>query len=128
MSADAGGGPIRTKLAGGKRLFNAWLTLGSPFAVELAAEAGCDLVTVDQQHGIGGHAEMLSCLMAAGAGGVPALVRVAANDSGLIGRFLGRRSSTETCTSTCHDRWSTQWLADRRTVPGSTCGVARGLA
>ncbi len=88
MSTDAGGGPIRAKLGGGKPLFNAWLTLGSPFAVELAAEAGCDLVTVDQQHGIGGHAEMLSSLMAATAGGVPALVRVAANDSGLIGRAL----------------------------------------
>jgi 4-hydroxy-2-oxoheptanedioate aldolase len=88
MSTDAGGGPIRAKIAGGRPLFNAWLTLGSPFAVELAAEAGCDLVTVDQQHGIGGHAEMLSCLMAATAGGVPALVRVAANDSGLIGRAL----------------------------------------
>jgi 4-hydroxy-2-oxoheptanedioate aldolase len=88
MSADAGGGPIRAKLGGRRPLFNAWLTLGSPFAVELAAEAGCDLVTVDQQHGIGGHAEMLSSLMAATAGGVPALVRVAANDSGLIGRAL----------------------------------------
>lgn len=88
MSADAGGGPIRAKLGAAKPLFNAWLTLGSPFAVELAAEAGADLVTVDQQHGIGGHAEMLSCLMAATAGGVPALVRVAANDSGLIGRAL----------------------------------------
>ena len=88
MSGETGGGPIRAKLVAGQPLFNAWLTLGSPFAVELAAEAGCDLVTVDQQHGIGGHAEMLSSLMAAGAGGVPALVRVAANDSGLIGRAL----------------------------------------
>lgn len=90
MSEDdtGSGGPIRAKLTAGRPLFNAWLTLGSPFAVELAAEAGCDLVTVDQQHGIGGHAEMLSSLMAATAGGVPALVRVAANDSGLIGRAL----------------------------------------
>ncbi len=88
MSADAGGGPIRAKLAAGRPLFNAWLTLGSAFSVELAAEAGADLVTIDQQHGIGGHSEMLSCLMAAGAGGVPALVRVAVNDSGLIGRAL----------------------------------------
>ncbi len=107
MSADTGGGPIRAKLAAGKPLFNAWLALGSPFAVELAAEAGCDLVTVDQQHGIGGHAEMLSCLMAAGAGGVPALVRVAANDSGLIGRALDAGAHGVICPmiNSADDAW-----------------------
>jgi 4-hydroxy-2-oxoheptanedioate aldolase len=88
MSAEPGGGPIRAKLEAGKPLFNAWLSLGAAFAVELVAEAGADLVTIDQQHGIGGHSEMLSCLMAATAGGVPALVRVSVNDSGLIGRAL----------------------------------------
>ncbi len=81
-------GPIREKLALGKPLFNAWMTLGSPFAIELASEAGADLVTIDQQHGIGGHAEMLACLMAAEAAGLPALVRVATNDAGLVGRAL----------------------------------------
>ena len=107
MSAETGGGPVRAKLAEGKRLFNAWLTLGSPFAVELAAEAGCDLVTVDQQHGIGGHAEMMSCLMAAGAGGVPALVRVAANDSGLIGRALDAGAHGVICPmiNSADDAW-----------------------
>jgi 4-hydroxy-2-oxoheptanedioate aldolase len=88
MNVEPGGGPIRAKIAAGKPLFNAWLSLGSPFAVELAAEAGADLVTIDQQHGIGGHTEMLSALMAAGASRIPALVRVAVNDSGLIGRAL----------------------------------------
>jgi 4-hydroxy-2-oxoheptanedioate aldolase len=88
MDLQPGGGPIRAKLADGKTLFNAWLSLGSPFAVEIAAEAGADLVTIDQQHGIGGHTELLGALMAAGAGRVPALVRVPVNDSGLIGRAL----------------------------------------
>jgi 4-hydroxy-2-oxoheptanedioate aldolase len=107
MSADPGSGPIRAKLTAGKPLFNAWLALGSPFAVELAAEAGCDLVTVDQQHGIGGHAEMLSCLMAASAGGVPALVRVAANDSGLIGRALDAGAHGVICPmiNSADDAW-----------------------
>ncbi|WP_088343028.1 MULTISPECIES: aldolase/citrate lyase family protein [Rhodomicrobium] len=88
MNAEVGGGPIRAKVAAGKPLFNAWLSLGAAFAVELVAEAGADLVTIDQQHGIGGHAEMMGCLTAATAGGVPALVRVSVNDSGLIGRAL----------------------------------------
>lgn len=88
MSAEPREVSIRARLAEGKPLFNAWMSLGSPYAVELAAEAGGDLVTIDQQHGIGGNAEMLACLTAASAAGVPALVRVAMNDFGLIGRAL----------------------------------------
>lgn len=79
---------MRAALAAGKPLFNAWSTLGAPFAVELAADAGADVVTIDQQHGIGGNVELVACLTAARAAGVPALVRVAANDFGLIGRAL----------------------------------------
>jgi 4-hydroxy-2-oxoheptanedioate aldolase len=79
---------LRTALASGKPLFNAWLSLGSAFAVEVVAEAACDLITIDQQHGIGGNMELVSALTAAGAARVPALVRVAANDDGLIGRAL----------------------------------------
>jgi 4-hydroxy-2-oxoheptanedioate aldolase len=84
----AGGDPLREKLALGKPLFNAWLSLGCPFVVEMVAEGGCDLVTIDQQHGIGGNAELIGCLTAARGAGVPALVRVANNDVGLIGRAL----------------------------------------
>lgn len=79
---------VRDKIDAGKTLFNAWLTLGVSLAVELAADAGADLVTIDQQHGIGDNSEMVACLTAARAANVPALVRVAANDFGLIGRAL----------------------------------------
>lgn len=88
MSATANSDALRGKLAAGKTLFNAWLSLGSAFAVEVVAEAGCDLVTIDQQHGIGGNVELVSALTAARAANVPALVRVACNDDGLIGRAL----------------------------------------
>jgi 4-hydroxy-2-oxoheptanedioate aldolase len=89
--------PIREKFAARTPLLNAWLTLGAPFAVELAAEAGCDLVTIDQQHGIGGEAELLASLMAAKAAAVPALVRVAMNDFGLIGRALDAGAQGVVC-------------------------------
>lgn len=79
---------LRDKISVAKPLFNAWLTLGVPFAVELASNSGADLVTIDLQHGIGDNSEMVACLTAARAADVPALVRVAANDSGLIGRAL----------------------------------------
>lgn len=79
---------IRKKLALGRPMFNAWLSLGSAFAVEVVAESGCDLVTIDQQHGIGGNAEMIAALTAARGANVPGFVRVASNDTGLIGRAL----------------------------------------
>ena len=69
-------------------LFNAWLTLNSPFLIELIGEAGWDCLTIDQQHGLGGNDVLLACLTAARASGLPAIVRVAENDPGLVGRAL----------------------------------------
>ncbi len=79
---------FRALLAARKTVFKAWLGLGSPLAVEIAADAGWDAVLIDQQHGAGGPAELLGCLTAAKAAGVPALVRVAQLDYGLTGRAL----------------------------------------
>jgi 2-keto-3-deoxy-L-rhamnonate aldolase RhmA len=39
----------------GRTLLNAWLTLNSPFLIELIGEAGWDCLTIDQQHGLGGN-------------------------------------------------------------------------
>lgn len=66
----------------------AWLGLGSPLSVEYAVEAGWQAVMIDQQHGMGGPAELNGCLTAARAAGVPSLVRIACLDFGLIGRAL----------------------------------------
>jgi 4-hydroxy-2-oxoheptanedioate aldolase len=71
-----------------RTLFNAWLMLNSPFLIELIGGAGWDCITIDQQHGVGGNETLLSCLTAARASGLPAIVRVAKNDEGLIGRAL----------------------------------------
>ena len=72
----------------GRTLLNAWLTLNSPFLVELIGEAGWDCITIDQQHGLGGNDVLLQCLTAARACRLPAIVRVAENDPGLVGRAL----------------------------------------
>ena len=72
----------------GRTLLNAWLTLNSLFLIELIGEAGWDCITIDQQHGLGGNEALLGCLTAARAVGLPAIVRVAENDAGLIGRAL----------------------------------------
>jgi 4-hydroxy-2-oxoheptanedioate aldolase len=71
-----------------RTLFNAWLTLNNPFLIELIGEAGFDCITIDQQHGLGGNEALLSCLTAARASDLPAIVRVAENDPGLIGLAL----------------------------------------
>ena len=72
----------------GRTLLNAWLTLNSPFLIELIGQAGWDCVSIDQQHGLGGNEAMVQCLTAAKASNMPALVRVAENDPGLVGRAL----------------------------------------
>jgi 4-hydroxy-2-oxoheptanedioate aldolase len=71
-----------------RTLFSAWLTLNSPFLIELIGEAGWDCITMDQQHGLGGNEAQLGCLTAARGCGMPAIVRVANNDPGLVGRAL----------------------------------------
>ena len=79
---------FRGSLATHKPLYSAWLGLGSPLGVEIVADAGWHAVMIDQQHGGGGHTELAACLTAAKAAGVPAMVRVASLDFGLIGRAL----------------------------------------
>jgi 4-hydroxy-2-oxoheptanedioate aldolase len=78
-------------------LFNAWLTLNSPALIEMIGHAGWDSILIDQQHGLGGHDEMVRCLTAARAIDMPALVRVADNDPGLIGRALDAGAQGVVC-------------------------------
>lgn len=81
----------------GRTLLTGWLTCNSPFLVELIGEAGFDCITIDQQHGMGGNEVLLSCLTAARASGLPAIVRVAENDPGLIGRALDAGAQAIMC-------------------------------
>jgi 4-hydroxy-2-oxoheptanedioate aldolase len=80
--------PDFRSLLGAKPLLNAWLTLGQPYVVEVAAEAGWQAISIDMQHGLGDQPELLACLAAAKGAGVPALMRVPAYDFGAIGRAL----------------------------------------
>jgi 4-hydroxy-2-oxoheptanedioate aldolase len=79
---------FRALLKEQKPVFNAWTGFGSPLLVEIAADAGWHSILIDQQHGAGGPSELQACLTAAKAAGVPAMVRVAQLDYGLIGRAL----------------------------------------
>lgn len=79
---------FRALCASTRPLFNAWLGLGAPLSVEIAADAGWHAVSIDLQHGSGDQPEMVACLSAAKGAGVPALVRTPSLDFGLIGRAL----------------------------------------
>jgi 4-hydroxy-2-oxoheptanedioate aldolase len=79
---------FRALLDANRPVYMAWLSLGSPFAVEIAADAGWSAVLIDQQHGPGGPNELVTCLTAARAACVPSIVRVVSLDDGLIGSAL----------------------------------------
>ena len=81
----------------GRTLFCAWLTINSPLLIDPIGDAGWDCILIDQQHGLGGHDAMVGCLTAAKAAGMPALVRVADNDPGLIGRALDAGAQGVVC-------------------------------
>jgi 4-hydroxy-2-oxoheptanedioate aldolase len=68
--------------------YMAWLSLGSPLIVEIVAATGWQAVLIDQQHGVSGQSELIDSLTAARAANVPAMVRVASLDMGLIGQAL----------------------------------------
>jgi len=80
---------LRERLATTDVLLGAWTFFREPLAAELAAQAGYDYVCIDGQHGLHDEASIGAQLTAVRAGG-PAfpIVRVRANDYGLIGRVL----------------------------------------
>lgn len=76
---------LRTRLAlSGEPIWAAWMTLGAPLAVEAVGHDGWDLVLIDQQHGQPGGDALVASLQAASAVPVPAMVRIARNDEGLV--------------------------------------------
>jgi 4-hydroxy-2-oxoheptanedioate aldolase len=88
---------VRHAAHNGQTLFCAWLAVNSPLLVGLIGEAGWDCILIDQQHGLGGHDAMVECLTAAKAAGMPALVRVAENNPGLVGRALDAGAQGVVC-------------------------------
>jgi len=80
--------PLRAAIADKKPQLMAWVTYGVPYIVEQMGEAGYDAVLIDQQHGLGDTGDLINCLTAARAAGLPALVRPLNPDPGLIGQAL----------------------------------------
>ena len=71
-----------------RTLFNAWLTPQQPLPHRVDRGGGLGLPDYRPAARVGGNEALLGCLIAARACGLPAIVRVAKNDPGLIGRAL----------------------------------------
>lgn len=65
-----------------------FLGLSSPTAIEVAALAGCEWVLLDLEHGGGTVEQVGPCVQAAGAAGVPLVVRVPRPERSIVGWVL----------------------------------------
>jgi 4-hydroxy-2-oxoheptanedioate aldolase len=65
-----------------------WCSSGNPFVCEVIARAGYDFVILDAQHGLFDQGNLLDCIVALEGRGATPVVRVAVNDSAVIGKTL----------------------------------------
>jgi 4-hydroxy-2-oxoheptanedioate aldolase len=81
-------GRLRARLAGGRPTVGTFLGMASPMAAEVCAAAGADWVLLDLEHGGGGEEQVGATVLAAGAYGVPTVVRVESGARIRLGRVL----------------------------------------
>ena len=67
---------LRARLAAGQATFGTFVGTASAVAAEVCAAAGVDWVLLDLEHGDGGEEQVRDVVPAAGAYGVPTVVRV----------------------------------------------------
>ena len=81
-------GRLRARLAAGEATIGTFLGMASPVAAEVCAAAGPDWVLLDLEHGGGGEEQVGATVLAAGAYGVPTVVRVETDARIRLGRVL----------------------------------------
>ncbi|WP_138443636.1 HpcH/HpaI aldolase family protein [Sinomonas susongensis] len=82
------GGSLRRRIHSGETTIGTFVGLGSQTAAEVCAASGADWILVDLEHGSGAEEVVGPAVLAAGAYGVPTLVRVETDDRIRIGRVL----------------------------------------
>jgi 4-hydroxy-2-oxoheptanedioate aldolase len=78
----------REFLSEGRVILNGWSTMPGGFLAEVMASLGWDALTIDMQHGIIDHSEMVAMLLAISTTALTPMVRLAANDPTLVGQAL----------------------------------------
>ena len=81
-------GRLRTRLAAGQATLGTFVGAASPITAEACAAAGVDWLVLDLEHGSGGEEQVREVVPAAGAYGVPTVVRVESAARIRIGRVL----------------------------------------
>ena len=81
-------GRLRARLAAGEPTVGTFLGMASAVAAEVCAAAGPDWVLLDLEHGGGGEEQVGATVLAAGAYGVPTVVRVETDARIRLGRVL----------------------------------------
>jgi 4-hydroxy-2-oxoheptanedioate aldolase len=81
-------GRLRSRLAAGEATVGTFVGAASPVTAEACAAAGVDWLLLDLEHGSGGEEQVRDVVPAAGAYGVPTLVRVESSARIRIGRVL----------------------------------------
>lgn len=81
-------GALRRRLAAGETTVGTFVGMASATAAEVCAAAGADWVLIDLEHGSGGEDSVRDGVIAAGAYGVPTIVRVESGERIRIGRVL----------------------------------------
>jgi 4-hydroxy-2-oxoheptanedioate aldolase len=79
---------VRRAWAQAQPAFGVFMSIPSPFAVELCASAGVDYVCIDMQHGLSSYETLPGEIAACLAGGAAPIVRPSANEYWQIGRAL----------------------------------------
>ncbi|MGI8649340.1 MAG: HpcH/HpaI aldolase family protein [Rubrobacter sp.] len=79
---------LKEKLESGGTAFGFWGMLPASFGAEMAAGAGYDYVSLDQQHGLVGVGDVVPFFQAVRAGGSTPISRVERNDPTAVGRTL----------------------------------------
>jgi 4-hydroxy-2-oxoheptanedioate aldolase len=79
---------LKERLAAGETVYGTWLRIPHPTVMEVLAKSGFDFIHVDLEHGPIGTESLDHLLLAAKAGGVPAVVRVPGLDATKIGSAL----------------------------------------
>ncbi|GAB3276286.1 4-hydroxy-2-oxoheptanedioate aldolase [Sinomonas notoginsengisoli] len=81
-------GSLRARIQAGETTVGTFVGLGSQTAAEVCAASGADWILVDLEHGAGSEETVGPAVLAAGAYGVPTLVRVETDDRIRVGRVL----------------------------------------
>lgn len=120
---------VKSRLASGEPVINAWLSIGSSYSAEGVGHSGVHSVTVDMQHGMLGFQDALHMLQAISATPAIPLVRVPSLDPARIMHLLDAGAYGIICPMISTPEQAAELVAACRYPPtgNRSFGPSRGL-